>query len=61
VERNVKMANKFYRDALILIALGGLVNVPMLSAEPPVGSVRYAIMHAKEAVTMAHRVMLRRS
>lgn len=44
------MASKFYRGALILVALGGLVSVPMLNAEPPAGNVRYAIMHAKEAV-----------
>jgi hypothetical protein len=43
------MANRFYLGALILIALG-LVSVPMLNAEPPAGNVRYAIMHAKEAV-----------
>ncbi len=27
------MANKFYRGALILVALGGLVGVPVLNAE----------------------------
>jgi len=45
------MANKFYRGALILVALGGLVGVPMLNAEQsPAGNVKDAIKHAKEAV-----------
>ena len=45
------MTSKFYRGALILVALGALVSVPMLNAQPsPAGNVRDAIMHAKEAV-----------
>lgn len=46
-----KMASKFYRSALILVALGAFVSVPMLNAQPsPVGNVQDAIVHAKEAV-----------
>ena len=45
------MSSKFYRGALILIALGAFVRVPRLNAQPsPAGNVREAIMHAKEAV-----------
>ena len=43
------MPNKFYCGALISVALG-LVGVPILNAEMPAGNVRYAIIHAKEAV-----------
>jgi cellobiose-specific phosphotransferase system component IIA len=45
------MIGKFYRGALILVALGSFVSVPMLNAQPsPAGNVRDAIMEAKEAV-----------
>ena len=45
------MTSKFYRGALILVALGAFVSVPMLNAQPsPAGNVRDAIKHAKEAV-----------
>jgi cellobiose-specific phosphotransferase system component IIA len=45
------MTNKFYRGALILVALGAFVSVPMLNAQPsPAGNVRDAIMEAEQAV-----------
>jgi len=45
------MTNKFYRSALILVALGTFVSAPMLYAQPsPAGNVQDAIVHAKEAV-----------
>jgi cellobiose-specific phosphotransferase system component IIA len=45
------MTSKFYRGALILLALGAFVSVPMLNAQPsPAGNVRDAIMEAKQAV-----------
>ena len=45
------MTSKFYRGALILVALGAFVSVPMLNAQPsPAGNVRDAIMEAKQAV-----------
>ena len=45
------MISKFYPGALILVALGALVSVPMLNAEPsPASNVGDAIKHAKEAV-----------
>ena len=44
------MISKFYRGAFILAALGTFVGVPMLNAHPsPMGNVREAIEHAKEA------------
>jgi len=57
------MTGKFYRGVLILAALGAFVSVPMLlNAQPSsAGNVREAIQHAKEAVAMANRVMLRSS
>jgi len=45
------MTSKFYGGALILVALGAFVSVPMLNAQPsPAGNVRDAIMEAKQAV-----------
>ena len=46
------MTSKFYRGALILVALGAFVSMPMLlNAQPsPAGNVREAIQHEKEAV-----------
>ena len=45
------MSSKFYRGALILVALGVFVSVPILNAQPsPAGNVRDAIMEAKQAV-----------
>ena len=45
------MTSKFYRGALILVALGAFVSVPMLNAQPsPAGNVRDAIIEAKQAV-----------
>lgn len=45
------MTSKFYRGALILVALGALGSVPMLNAEPsPAGNVTDAINEAKQAV-----------
>ena len=45
------MTRKFYRVALILIALGAFVSAPMLNAQPsPAGNVRDAIENAKKAV-----------
>jgi len=50
------MTSKFYLGALILVALGGFVSVPMLNAQPsPAGNVREAIMHAKEAVEQGNQ------
>jgi hypothetical protein len=49
--REAKMTSKFSRGVLILVALGALVSVPMLNAEPsPAGNVSEAIKHAQEAV-----------
>ena len=46
------MTGKFYRGALILVALGSFASVPMLNAQTsPAGNVRDAIVHAKESVT----------
>ena len=45
------MTSKFYRCALILVALVAFLSAPVLNAQPsPAGNVREAIMHAKEAV-----------
>ncbi len=45
------MTSNFYRSALILVACGAFVSVPMLNAQPsPAGNVRDAIMEAKQAV-----------
>jgi hypothetical protein len=45
------MTSKFYLGALILVAFGAFVSVPMLNAQPSsAGNVREAIQHAKEAV-----------
>ena len=45
------MTSKFYRGALILVAFGAFVSVPMLNAQPsPAGNVRDAIMEAEQAV-----------
>ena len=45
------MISKFYRGALILVALGALVSVPTLNAQPsPAGNVMDAIVEAKQAV-----------
>ena len=45
------MISKFYRGALILVALGAFVSVPMLNAQPsPAGNVMDAIVEAKQAV-----------
>ena len=47
------MTGKFYRGALILVALGSFASVPMLNAQPsPAGNVRDAIVRAKEAVDL---------
>ena len=45
------MIGKFYRGALILVALGAFVSVPVLNAQPsPAGNVMDAIVEAKQAV-----------
>ena len=45
------MISKFYRGALILVALGAFVGVPMVNAQPsPAGNVMDAIVEAKQAV-----------
>jgi len=45
------MKSKFCRGAFILGALGMLVSVPVLNAQPsPAGNVLDSIAHAKEAV-----------
>lgn len=45
------MIRKFYRGALILVALGAFVSVPMQNAQPsPAGNVRDAIVEAKQGV-----------
>jgi Small metal-binding protein len=45
------MTSKFYRSALILVALGAFVSVPTLNAQPsPASNVQDAIAQAKEAV-----------
>jgi len=43
-----KMTGKFYRGALILVALGTFVSLHMLNAQPsPAGSAQDAIVHAE--------------
>jgi len=50
-EGETKMISKFFRSALILVALGSFISAPMLYAQPsPAGNVQDAITHAKEAV-----------
>ena len=50
------MTSKFYLGALILVALGAFVIVPMLTAQPsPAGNVRQAINHASETVAQGQQ------
>ena len=45
------MTSNFYRSALILVACGAFVSVPMVNAQPsPAGNVMDAIVEAKQAV-----------
>jgi len=45
------MINKFFRGALMLVALGAFVTVPIVNAQPsPAGNVMDAIIEAKQAV-----------
>jgi Small metal-binding protein len=45
------MINKFYRSALILVALGMFVSAPKADARPSqAGHVHEAVMHAQDAV-----------
>ena len=45
------MISRYYRAALIVVALGAFVNVPMVNAHPTAtGNVSEAIDHAKQAV-----------
>ncbi|MDR4469471.1 MAG: hypothetical protein MRJ68_14445 [Nitrospira sp.] len=42
---------KFFCRALIVVAFGTLISVPLVSAQPsPAGNVRDAVMYAKQAV-----------
>ena len=57
-----KMTGKFYRGALILVALGSFASVPVLNAQPsPAATSRTPSCTRRKRWTMANRVMLRRS
>ena len=53
------MTGKFYRGALILVALGSFASVPVLNAQPsPAATSRTPSCTRRKRWTMAHRVML---